>query len=122
MLRPKILLQESENIAVMVIFLFDIYIFYYFIIFISLNFEYYIAYLTFVALSGSSKSVGKLLGAPRHRNTTAKVSRIVPVTPIEQQRYDNAEIRRQVRFTKTLKVCNSHLTHYMYNHLCSFFL
>ncbi|CAI2166955.1 15268_t:CDS:10 [Funneliformis geosporum] len=58
------------------------------------------AYLTFVALSGSSKSVGKLLGA-RHRNLTAKVPRIIPVTPIEQQRYDYAEIRRQARVTKS---------------------
>ncbi|CAG8471250.1 16670_t:CDS:10 [Funneliformis caledonium] len=57
------------------------------------------AYLTFVALSGSSKSVGKLLG--RHRNLTAKVPRIIPVTPIEQQRFDYAEIRRQARVTKS---------------------
>ncbi|GES90769.1 acyl-coenzyme A thioesterase 11 [Rhizophagus clarus] len=52
------------------------------------------AYLTFVALSpGDGRS-------PRYNTTTAKVPRIIPVTPIEKQRYDNAETRRQARITK----------------------
>ncbi|GBC53667.2 acyl-CoA thioesterase [Rhizophagus irregularis DAOM 181602=DAOM 197198] len=55
------------------------------------------AYLTFVALSPGND---KRAGSPRYNTTTAKVPRIISVTPIEQQRYDNAETRRQARVTK----------------------
>ncbi|RIA91260.1 HotDog domain-containing protein [Glomus cerebriforme] len=56
------------------------------------------AYLTFVALNSGGD---KRAGSPRYSTTTAKVPRIIPVTPIEQQRYENAETRRQARITKS---------------------
>jgi len=66
--------------------------------------------LTFVALSPGD---GKRAGSPRYNTTTAKVPRIIPVTPVEQHRYDNAETRRQVRL---VEIFFNYLIHLLHNY------
>ncbi|CAG8529226.1 17121_t:CDS:10, partial [Acaulospora morrowiae] len=57
------------------------------------------AYLTFVALAPTSTQVS---GASAYQNVKASVPQLIPNTPIEMQRYELAEQRRQARLAHFL--------------------